>query len=84
MELLRDVGHMESCFAPFGDSVSVSARKVHGLRRTYHSLRNHFGHTRWDSLVTWAMWHLVSICLETMLVSMQDRCMVYAKHTIGL
>ena len=26
MELLGDVGHVESCFSSFGDSVSVSAR----------------------------------------------------------
>ena len=26
MILLGDVGHVESCFGPFGDSVSVSAR----------------------------------------------------------
>jgi hypothetical protein len=26
MELLGDVGHVESCFGPFGDSVNVSAR----------------------------------------------------------
>jgi hypothetical protein len=26
MELLGDVGHLESHFSPFGDSVSVSAR----------------------------------------------------------
>ena len=26
MELLSDVGHVESCFGPFGDSVSVDAR----------------------------------------------------------
>jgi hypothetical protein len=25
-ELLGDVGHVESCFGPFGDSVSVGAR----------------------------------------------------------
>jgi hypothetical protein len=25
VELLGDVGHVESCFVPFGDSVSVSA-----------------------------------------------------------
>jgi hypothetical protein len=31
MELLGDVGHVKSCFGPFGDSVSVSAIKVHGL-----------------------------------------------------
>ena len=29
------------------------------------------------------MWNLVSERLETMLVSVQDRCMVYAKRTIG-
>ena len=26
MELLGDVGHVESCFDPFGDGVSVGAR----------------------------------------------------------
>jgi hypothetical protein len=32
----------------------------------------------------WVKWNLVSVCLEIMLVSMQDRCTVCAKHTIGL
>jgi hypothetical protein len=36
MELLGDVGHVESVFGLFGDSVSVSARYVHGLHRTFH------------------------------------------------
>jgi hypothetical protein len=35
MELISDVGHVESRFSPFGDSVCVSARLVHGLHRTY-------------------------------------------------
>ena len=26
MELLGNVGHVESCFSPFGDNVSVGAR----------------------------------------------------------
>jgi hypothetical protein len=39
MELLDDVGHVESRFSPFGDSISVDARKEHGLRRTYHRIR---------------------------------------------
>jgi hypothetical protein len=34
MELLGDLGHVESHFGLFGDNVSVHARKVHGLRRT--------------------------------------------------
>ena len=42
MELLGDVGHLEYRFFPFGDSVSVGARKVHGLRQMYHRLRNRF------------------------------------------
>jgi hypothetical protein len=32
MELLVDVGHVESPFFPFGDNVTVSAISVHGLR----------------------------------------------------
>jgi hypothetical protein len=28
------------------------------------------------------MWNLISVHLETVLVSVQDRCTVYAKHTI--
>jgi hypothetical protein len=31
MELLSDVGHVESRFSLFGDSVSVGARYVHGF-----------------------------------------------------
>jgi hypothetical protein len=33
--------------------------------------------------MTWAIWNLISVCLETVLVSMQDRCMVCTKCTIG-
>ena len=29
------------------------------------------------------MWNLVSVRVETVLVSVQDRCMVFAKRTIG-
>ena len=31
----------------------------------------------------WVMWNIVSVYLETMLVSVQDRCTVCAKNTIG-
>ena len=34
--------------------------------------------------VTWVMWNLTSFRLETMLVSVQDGCMVCARRTIGL
>jgi hypothetical protein len=48
MKLLGDVGHVESYFGPFGDSVSVSARLVHCLCQTYHRPINRFGRTRWN------------------------------------
>jgi hypothetical protein len=34
--LVSDMGRVESRFSPFGDSVSVSARQVHGLHQTYN------------------------------------------------
>jgi hypothetical protein len=29
------------------------------------------------------MWNLISVHLEIVLVSVQDRCMVWVKHSIG-
>jgi hypothetical protein len=83
MELLGDVGLMESYFSPFGDSVSVGARQVHDLRQMYHRLRNCFGRIRWNCMVTWVMWNLVLVHLEVVLVLVQDMCTVCTKHTIG-
>ena len=34
--------------------------------------------------MTWVLWNIVSICLEIVLVLVQDRCTVCAKCTIGL
>ena len=34
--------------------------------------------------MTWLMWNLTCFLTETVLVSVQDRCMVCAKRTIGL
>ena len=48
-ELLGDMGLVESCFGPFGDSVSLGARYVHGLHQMHHRLKNHFRRTRWYS-----------------------------------
>ena len=59
MVLLGDEAQVETSFRLFGDSANLDARSVHGLRRTYHGLRNHFGHTRWNSYVTWVMCNLV-------------------------
>jgi hypothetical protein len=35
IEHLGDVGHVESHFGPFRDSVSIGVTSVHGLRQTY-------------------------------------------------
>jgi hypothetical protein len=56
---------------------------VYVLRRRYYKLGNHFGCTRLNSYVTWVMWNLVLVRLETVLVFVQDRCMVCAKRNIG-
>ena len=50
MVLPGDEAQLEARFGPFGDSVNLDARSVHGLRRTYHRLGNHFGPTRWKLL----------------------------------
>ena len=49
----------------------------------YPRLRNRFGRAQWNSYVTWVMSNLVSIRLETVLVSLHDRCTVCAKHTMA-
>jgi hypothetical protein len=66
---LGDMGQVEARFGPFGDSVNVGASSVHGLRRMYHRLKNHFGRTLWYSYVTWDKWKLVLVRLEIVLVS---------------
>jgi hypothetical protein len=83
MLLLGDEAKVETCFGLFGDNVSVGAGYVHGLYQSYQRLTNHFGHTRWYSLVMRPKWKLVSVHLETVLILTQDRCTVCAKHTIG-
>jgi hypothetical protein len=35
-------------------------------------------------MVTWVMWNFVLVHLDTVLMSVQDRCMVCVKHIIGL
>jgi hypothetical protein len=83
MELLDDEAQVEACFGPFGDSANLDARYVHGLRRTYYRLRNHFRCTRWCSDVMRHRRKLISLRLEIVLILKQDRCTVCAKHTIG-
>ena len=83
MELLGDVGHVESRFSPFGDSVSVGARYVHGLHQMYHRLRSCFGRTQWYFKVMRLKWKLDSVYLEIVLILTQDKCTACAERTTG-
>ena len=84
MVLQGDEAQVEAHFSLCGDSANLDARLVRSLRRTYHRLGNQFGHSRWNSYVMWVLWNPVSDHLEILLVSVQDRCTVCAKRTIGL
>jgi hypothetical protein len=83
MVLLSDGPQLEARFGLFRDSANLDARQVNGLPQTYHRLRNLFRRTRWHSKLIWVMSNLVSVRFEMVLVSVQDRCTVCAKHTIG-
>ena len=67
---------MEARFSPFGDSANLDARKVHGLCQNTTC-------SKIISWMTWVLWNLVLVHLETVLVSVQDWCLVCARLTIG-
>jgi hypothetical protein len=48
MGLLGDKAQVQARFGLFGDSANLDARLVHSLRRTYRTLRNSIGGTRWN------------------------------------
>jgi hypothetical protein len=48
MVLLGDEDQMVALFG-LADSAYLDTRYVHGLRRTYHWLRNRIGRTQWNS-----------------------------------
>jgi len=66
-------GVMESHFGLFGDSVSFSARWVPSLRIMHYSLRNHFGRTCRYYKAKRLKWKLSFVCLEIVLILIQDR-----------
>jgi hypothetical protein len=49
MVLLGDLGQVEAHFGPFRDSVNISARWVHSLRRMYHMYEIILGTPGWYS-----------------------------------
>jgi hypothetical protein len=79
--LVGDRAQVEARSSPFGDSGNHDARLVHGLRQTYHRLKNLIGRTRWHSKVTRLKWNLDSLHLEIVLLLAQDRCTVCAECT---
>jgi hypothetical protein len=48
MELLDDVGDVESSFGLLRDSANKETRYVHVLHWKYYTLRNHFGRTQYN------------------------------------
>jgi hypothetical protein len=46
MVLLGDEAQLEARFGPSGYSANLDAKYMHGLRQTYHRLKNSFERTR--------------------------------------
>ena len=78
MVVVVEEAQVEARFGLFGYSANLDARQLHSLHGTYHMLRNQFGRTQWNSLMTCVIWNLALVYLETMLVSVQDRSIVCA------
>jgi hypothetical protein len=53
------------------------------LHQTYHWLKNCFECTEWSSWVMRLKWKLISVRLEIVLVTVQDRCTVCTKCTVA-
>ena len=71
MEFLGD-GVMWNLISVHLEMVLVSVQDRHMVcAKTYHRLRNHFGHTRWYSLVTRLKWKLISVHVEIVLILTQ-------------
>ena len=83
MVLLGDEAQLEARFGPFGDSANLDARSVHGLCRMYQSVGKSFWTHPMELLGDVGHVNLASFHLETVLVLVQDRCIVCARRTIG-
>ena len=83
IEFLDDMCHMQSRFGLFRNSVSFGARYVHGLCLMHHSQKTILKASVGTSMKT-LKWKLGLICLEIVLILMQDRCMFYKEYTICL
>ena len=83
MQLLDDMCHMESLYGLFRNSVSFGARYVHSSRLMHHILRTILEAPVGTSLKR-VKWKLGLICLEIVLIFMEDRCAGCMEHTICL
>jgi len=83
MELLGDVGHVESRSVRLEMVLVLMEDRCTVCSNTYRRLRYHLGRTRWYSLVMKLNWKLVLDSLEIVLILTQDRCMVCAERTTG-
>jgi hypothetical protein len=77
MELLRDEGHVESHFSPFG--CKIGAQFAPNVPLAQKTLWTH----PMGLLVTRLKWKLDSVRLNIVLILTQDRCMVCVEHTKG-
>jgi hypothetical protein len=83
MEHLCDMGHLESSFGLFRDSVSVGARLVNGLCQTCHNFRKLFRMHRMALLGYEAQLEAHFSSFDIMQILTQDRCTVWAICTMA-
>ena len=84
MVLLHVEAQVDARFGLFGDSTSVGARYVHGLRQMLHWLRIILDAADYTPRCEAHVEYPISVNLEIVLILTQDRCTVCAKRTIGL
>jgi hypothetical protein len=65
-----------------GDMGRANLVSVHGLRQTYHRLRNHFGPPNGTARGQ-AQLEAHLVCLKIVLILKRYRCTVCAERTIG-
>jgi hypothetical protein len=88
MELLDDVGHVESHFGPLGDSVSVGQDRCTVCAK--HTIGSEIildapdGTHRVYALGFRLKWKLILVHLKIVVILMQDWCMVCTKITIDM
>jgi hypothetical protein len=81
MELLGDVGHLESHFFLFGDSVTIVRYRCMVFAR--HTIDSEIVLDALDGTTGWRGTSGSLVHLEIVLIFRQDWCTVCVEHTIG-